>query len=221
MSPQGLPAAALKFQQYGGQGRHEPSNQEVVAELRGQIGNPDLDLPALRGLSNQLLAEHLMILLANKRSKQTRAKVVGDIGELIIQLNQRDRINKLLALMPQVGRIVDIYPLEVLVYLLERAPDLLSKHDFEPFVRNRDTLLARSFGVGEEIEIKVPLALKMRAFALDGGGNPGYSFAPGPPGVYFVEFGQAGCYPLLLRGEIRRQSHVDRLTLQIHDQSDS
>jgi hypothetical protein len=219
--PRGLPAAALKFQQFGGQSRHQPSNQEVVAELRGKLGDPDLDLPALRGLSNQLLAEHLMILLANNRSKQTRAKVVADMGELILQLDQRDRINKLLALMPQVGRIVDIYPLEVLVYLLERAPEYLTKHDFEPFVRNRDALMAGSFAVGDSIEIKVPLALKMRAFALDGGGNPGYTFAPGPPGAYFVEFGQAGCYPLLLRGEIRRQSHIDRFTLQIHDIGDS
>ena len=119
--------------------------------------------------------------------------------------------------MPQVGRIVDIYPLEILAYLLERAPEIMSKHEFRPFVRNRDELVSGQFGVGEPIELRVPLALKMRSFALDGGGNPGYAFAPGPPGVYWLEFGQKGTFAMLLRGEMRRFSYIDRLTLTIHD----
>lgn len=212
--------AGQRLLAFQGQEREQNSNQEFVNEARGRLGDPNLDADTMRGLNSSLLAEHLMILLANKRARQKRTQVLAEIGDLILGLNQKERINKILALMPQVGRIVDIYPLEILAYLLEQAPEIMSKHEFRHFVRNRDELLASRFDVGEPIELRVPVALKMRGFALSGGGNPGYAFAPGPPGVYWLEFGGVGSFELLLRGEMRRVSYIDRLTLHIHDMGD-
>ena len=200
---------------FQGQSREQASAEEVVEGLRGRLGSPDLALDHLRSLSSQLVAEHVMILLANQRAKNSRAEVLHEVSELLMAMNQPERINKILGLMPQVGRIVDIYPLEVLAYILERAPQLLSKHEFRGFIRNREELQSKPYGVGIPIEIRVPLALKMRAFALQKGGYPGYTFAPGPPGIYWLELGGAGQFEFLLRGEIRKNSYIDRLSLEI------
>ncbi len=53
--------------------------------------------------------------------------------------------------------------------------------------------------------------------ALDGGGTPGYCFAPGAPGEYILELGAAGTFSLLLRGDVRKQSLVDRIVLRVED----
>ncbi len=55
----------------------------------------------------------------------------------------------------------------------------------------------------------------MRAFGLEGGGLPGYCFAPGPPGSYHLEMAEAGNFVLLVRGDIRKTSYVDRVALSI------
>ena len=119
--------------------------------------------------------------------------------------------------MPTVAPTVDIYPLEVMVYVLDHRPDLLDDVELQPFIRNRQELESKVFDVEDEIQLRMPLNLKMRGFALDGGGSPGYCFAPGGPGEYILEVGDSGRFTLLMRAERRRQSLIDRIAITVEE----
>ena len=138
-----------------------------------------------------------------------------EVAQMLVLLEDPARARKIIALMPKVGKIVDIYPLELLDYLLRESPTSITGYSWNSFIKNRTEIEASVHKIGETIELRVPLALKMQSFALKGGGEPGYALAPGPPGVYWIEFGQAGQYPLLFQGQIRRQSFIDSLLVWI------
>ena len=186
-----------------------------VAELKHKLGQDSFPEAELQGLTPHLFAEHLMLLLANRRKSKSRTSVMEEIATMLIHLEDPERARKILALMPKVGRIVDIYPLELLDYLLRESPDSITGHSRHGFIKNRSELEAKVFKLGDTIELRVPLALKLQSFALKGGGSPGYTLAPGPPGVYWIELGQAGEYRLLFQGQMRRQSFVDTLLVRL------
>jgi hypothetical protein len=182
----------------------------------GRIGADDVTSEELASMGSLVAARHLMVLLAKKRSD--RGAALAEVGELLIGLDDPLVVRRLLLELPDAGRIVDIYPLEVLAYVVERRPELVPGIVLAPFVTNRAALAATTFTVEAPIRVEVPLALKMKAFALDGGGTPGYCFAPGAPGEYILELGAPGTFSLLLRGDVRKQSLVDRVVLRVEDQ---
>ena len=186
-----------------------------VAELKHKLGQDDFPSAELKGLSPHLYAEHLMLILANRRKSKPRDVVMKEVAQMLVLLEDAARARKIIALMPKVGKIVDIYPLELLDYLLRESPTSITGYSWNSFIKNRAEIEASVHKIGETIELRVPLALKMQSFALKGGGEPGYALAPGPPGVYWIEFGQVGEYPLLFQGQIRRQSFIDSLSVRI------
>lgn len=197
--------------------RRDPQKQDNQDKLMGEgrIGDESVTSAELAEMGSLVAARHLMVLLAKGRGKRERAEVLGQVGELLIGLDRPDQVRRLLLELPDAGRIVDIYPLEVLIYVLDRRPDLLRGFEYGAIVLNKSALEASTFRVEEPIAVRVPLSLKMRGFALDGGGAPGYCFSPGPPGEYHLEVGEAGRFSLLLRGDVRKVSLVDRLTIAV------
>ena len=179
------------------------------------IGDDRLDLARLQGLSSSLVAEHLMILLATKRRHQPRAEVLADVGDLLASFDDPKKIMSVFNRMPTSGGIVDIYPLEVCAHVLERGGRSDLPIRFAPFIKNREHLQEQRWSVETPISLSVPVALKMRQFALEGGGSPGYFFAPGRPGEYLLEFGEPGRYPMLLRGDVRKDAWIERLTVEV------
>lgn len=192
--------------------------QDLTGE--GRIGDPDLSAEAFAQLGTLVAARHLMALLARKRRDVPRAALLDEVGELLLAQPNSEAIRRILLQMGEVGRIVDIYPLEVLDWVLARRPALLRGFSYGDVILNKAELEARTFEVEEVIRIKVPLSLKMRAFALEGGGEPGYCFAPGPPAEYHLEIGEAGRYTILVRGDVRRNSLLDRAILSIEEGPD-
>ena|GEM_PF-6484041 len=186
-----------------------------AAQLKHKLGQDDFPPEELNGLSPHLFAEHLMLILANRRKSKSRGLVMKEVAEMLILLGDPARARKVIALMPKVGKIVDIYPLELLDYLLRESPASITGHSWNRFIKNRAEIEANVHKLGDTIELRVPLALKMQSFALKGGGAPGYALAPGPPGVYWLEFGQAGEYSLLFQGQVRRQSFLDTLVVRV------
>ena len=186
-----------------------------VAQLKHKLGQDDFPSDELQGLSPHLFAEHLMLILANRRASKSRKVVMEEVAKMLIHLNDPERARKVIALMPKVGRIVDIYPLELLDYLLRESPESITGHSWQGFIKNREAIESNSYALGDTVELRVPLALKMQSFALKGGGDPGYALAPGPPGVYWLEFGRAGEFSLLFQGQVRRQSFLDALLVRV------
>lgn len=191
--------------------RKQRSQATLLGE--GRIGDDTVTAPELAAMGSSVAARHLMVLLAKKRADRSAA--LASVGDLLLELGQPTLVRRLLMELPDAGRIVDIYPLEVLAYVLERRPELLDGFDFAPFVENKAELEAQVFEVEAAIRLRLPLALRLRAFALDGGGTPGYCLAPGAPGEYILELGEAGTFSLLLRGELRKKSLIDRLQIRV------
>lgn len=198
-------------------GRKRNPHGETPADTAGvaNVGNPDLDIDVLRSMTAHLLAEHMMILLSNKRAEFERPDALAEVGELVIELDNAQLVKRVLNEMPLAGKIVDIYPLEVLAYVLGRRPDLLEDVAFEPFIRNKGAIQDRTFEVEEPIPLSIPVSMKVRGFALEGGGSPGYCFAPGPPGEYELEVGEPGQFNVLIRGDVRRESIIDRVRVHV------
>jgi hypothetical protein len=201
---------------------HDPDHEQAAAQLggEGRIGDPALEPEAFGAMGSLIAARHLMALLARKRKAIERPALLAEVGDLLLAQKDPASIRRILLQMGEVGSIVDIYPLEVLDYVLQKRPDVLPGFDYGPVILNKTELEARTFAVEEVIAIKVPLSLRMRAFALEGGGEPGYCFAPGPPAEYHLEVASPGPIRVLVRGEIRKKSLIDRAILTIAEGPD-
>jgi hypothetical protein len=197
-------------------------HEEAAAQLSGEgrIGDPSLTPEEFASLGTLVAARHVMALLARKRRDVARASLLAEVGDLLLAQKDAVAIRRILLQMGEVGSIVDIYPLEVLDYVLQKRPGVLPGFAYGAVILNKIELEAETFAVEELIRIKVPLSLRMRAFALEGGGDPGYCFAPGPPAEYHLEVASPGDFRVLVRGEIRKKSLLDRVILRIAEGPD-
>lgn len=192
--------------------RSAGSDAEVVAPAL--LGDPGLTPEAFADLTNLVAAQHLMALLARGHRARARPEVIERAGALLLGLDDPARAHRIVAALPEVAPIVDIYPLEVVAHLVTVQPGYLPRVDFGSVILNKERLEARIFEVGEVAVLHVPLAARLTAFALEGGGAPGYAFAPGPPARYLLEVHDAGQFSWLIRADIRKESRLDRLALR-------
>ncbi len=167
-------------------------------------------------------AKHVMILAEafRRTTGATRSEALSYLGAMFVGL--KDRSFGRLALKefgPSTG-ILDIYPLEVMEHVLENHPGYLPKAGFGTIFRKegeeRRKLVAK---VDEEIVLEYPESLKVRGFALKGGGCPGYVFEPGAePGQYRLVFSSAGRFDVLLSATNRAgYTMIDRLEVEVED----
>jgi hypothetical protein len=202
--------------------RGAPSSDdvEIAAGPRAHVGDPDADREAFAAMSPLLAAEHITLVMARRRSVVAREELLSAAGDLLLSTEDADFVRRVLIILGEQTRVLDVYPLEVLAYCLERRPDLVNTHRFTPFVLNRTELASGRFVVEAPIRIALPLSATMRAMALVGGGAPGYHLYPGGPTEYLLEMGAAGTFSVLLRAEVRRESVVDRITVTVVDDQD-
>jgi hypothetical protein len=201
--------------------RRDRSEAEEQLLAEGRLGDPSVTAAELRGMGSLVAGRHLMTLLARRRQEVARAEVIREVAELLLGMDDGPWARRLLLQMAEAGRIVDIYPLEVMTYLVERHPGAVERCALGPVILNKALLEAQVHAVGGLIVLKLPLALKMKAFALEGGGAPGYVLAPGPPAHYLLEVHEPGAFSILVRGDIRRESLIDRAHLQVEEAPDS
>lgn len=165
-------------------------------------------------------AKHVMILAEafRRTTGASRGEAVSYLGAMFVGL--KDRSFGRLALKefgPSTG-ILDIYPLEVLEHVLENHPGYLPKAGFGTIFRKdgeeERKLVAK---VDEEISLDYPESLKVRGFALKGGGCPGYIFEPGDePGRYRLVFHSPGQFEVLLSATNRAgYTMIDRIQVDV------
>ncbi len=189
----------------------EQAQKQLTGE--GRIGAEDVGPEELRSMGSIFACRHLLTLMAKHRAQ--RQEAITQLGELLYELADPKYSLRLITEMLEFGRIVDIYPLELMDYLVERYPDYLPGVARSELVLNRKFLTSRIFSVEEEVPLKLSLNTKLKAFAIKGGGSPGYHLYPGPPGQYTIEFGEPGSFQILLRGEQRKRMLVDTLSINI------
>jgi hypothetical protein len=103
-----------------------------------------------------------------------REQAIDKAATFLAGFSRTTNIRKVLAELES-RPIRDVYPLEVMMRMLDERPDLL------PGVR-RGTVLGpleeRSVLAGHAAVITVPTDVRIKAFALLGGARPGYEFQP-------------------------------------------
>ena len=118
---------------------------------------------------------------------------------------------------PSTG-IVDVYPLEVLERLLERYPGVLPKVGFgKLFVETGTRPDPLRTDTETPLILVYPASLRIRGFALRGGGRPGYMFSPADAeGEYELRIQSPGRYEILVSATNRSGSTViDRVDVAV------
>lgn len=201
-----------------GEGGGEDSLAALVEKSgRNRLLDDGVDGAALGAMSADVAAEYVMLRLARRRKQVERAALLEEVSALLLGVSDDRALRRILLGLQDAGRIVDVYPLELLFRIRERAPDRVPFARYSPFVKNRAQLESELHRVESPIRFQIPLAMRIRAFALEGGGFPGYVFSPGPPAAYDLELGEAGTFTVLLRGELRKEHWLDRIRLKVVD----
>lgn len=197
----------------------EEKRRQTTHELTGggELGRDGVTPAELKSMGSLVAGRHILTLLARRRNDPDRPGLIREVADLVLGLEDPPYARRLLLELIDAGRIVDVYPLEVLEEVVARQPGYISGVEPGPLILNRAALEAATHAVEVPIRLEVALGLKMKAFALAGGGTPGYCLSPGPPAVYHLELGDAGTYTFLFRGDLRKKSYLDRLTLKVVD----
>lgn len=191
--------------------REQEAEKELLGE--GRLGDPSVTPDELMAMGSLVRARHIMTLLARRRGQIERDAIIREAGDLLLALDPAEA-KRLLFTIAEAGRIVDVYPLELLFYVHERRA--VAGVEVGSVVLNKAGLERDRFHTDQVLLLKLPLAMRLRAFAIEGGARPGYALAPGPPGAYHLQFDEAGEFPLLVQGMLRRRTLLDRLVVRIH-----
>ncbi|MBK6683497.1 MAG: hypothetical protein IPG45_03420 [Deltaproteobacteria bacterium] len=214
-TPDPVRGAHSVVESVGEEEKHRQAYEQLTGG--GELGRDGVTPAELKLMGSLVAGRHILTLLARRRNDPDRPGLIKEVADLVMGLEDPPFARRLLLELIDTGRIVDVYPLEILDEVVERRPGYISGVEPGRIILNRVALEAEVHQVEVPIRLEVALGLKMKAFALAGGGSPGYLLSPGPPAVYHLEFGDAGTYTLLLRGDLRKKSYIDRLTLKVVD----
>lgn len=200
-------------------GDREPSAREAQLLGADVLGRDDLSPSLFRELGDFVAERHVFLRMA--RPRPDRGREVRELAGLLRELGDGARAKRILEHLLRAERFFDIYPLELIARLAEVEPGYLPDVGLEPVVTNKRFLETRIFDVEDVIPLHLPLAARVRAFAVEGGATPGYCLSPGPPGRYELELASPGRFELLLGARLRGRDRVERVRLWVEDGPES
>ena len=106
-----------------------------------------------------------------------RAGAIERTAAWLSGFNRIDNIRKVLTELES-KPIRDVYPLEVMIQLLEHDPKKLPGIKEGTMLGNAPAILEDRVYAGHPVQLPVPKGLRLKAFALMGGARPGYEFHP-------------------------------------------
>lgn len=144
-------------------------------------------------------AQHAMVLTAQRQQEGLpREQAVEHLAKLYLGLTDKTYANKALRQFGAATGVLDVYPIEVMQHLLQHAPGFLRKVQLGSFC----TAVPKDgykTTVGKPVVLSYDETLRIRGFALRGGGQPGYLFEPvDPPGTYHLSFADAGTFQVAI-----------------------
>lgn len=108
----------------------------------------------------------------------SRDAAIGNAAHFLAGFSAVQNIRKVLADLES-SPIRDVYPLEVLMKILDERPDLLPGVRGGHVVGNADALAKGAVVLaGHPVQVQLPRDVRIKSFALLGGGRPGYEFHP-------------------------------------------
>lgn len=169
-------------------------------------------------------AKHSMILAEafRRRTGATRAEAIEYLARMFIAPSDRSFGRLAIKEFGPSSGIIDIYPLEVVEHVLERYPGFLPKVGFGRLFANvpieEETIFVDT---KTPVILEYPAELKIRSFAISGGGRPGYLLEPDlEPGKYRLHIYTSGKYRVLISGVNQHgYTTIDRLRVQVKPRS--
>ncbi|MCB9654630.1 MAG: hypothetical protein H6729_10930 [Deltaproteobacteria bacterium] len=210
-----------------------PRPRAHLFESRSEAEPGDLRLTDVKTARNAFpsplaYARHAVVLAAKFRQSTgaTREEALEYLTRLFVALDDPPFTRQALrAFGPDTG-IIDLYPLEVFERVLLRFPGLLHKTGFGRVAYvdapgdERPYRLRR----GMAQTIRYNRNLKLRGFAIRGGGRPGYRFAPipGTDDAVSLTIERHGNYAIMLSAITRTGfTIIDRVDIRVAADSDS
>ena len=177
--------------------------------------DPALDAAQIERLGSIQGAIHMVKLADHwQRTGLDRDAVIERTAHTLLGFSRTDQVKKMLGEMGN-APITHVYPLEVMLQILDRSPQFLPKVRRGELLENRSDLTGGdNIRAGQEFRLRYPADYKIKAFALLGGGQPGYEFAPHKNGIYRMVVDTPGDWTFALSAECKGETVVD--TFQIH-----
>ncbi len=161
------------------------NDQERFAELRKKglkdDFKPEAPPPEVEKMGVPRVAAHVVRLFDKLTlDGANRHEAVQQMALWLSKLSSPQTIKKVLAELES-KPIRDVYPLELLMHLLEHRPELLPGVKKGAVLGNLDDLNdKKKIFAGHAIQIQVPKDTRLKSLALLGGVRPGYEFFPTP-----------------------------------------
>lgn len=206
----GLAPSVSRAQLFSPDSRPEPGDLSLT--------DPDAIQRALE--TPLAYAKHAMILAeALRRSTgATRHEAIDYLARLFVAPRDRTFGRSALKEFGPSSGILDVYPLEVVTHVLDHYPHFLPKVSRGRFFhQSGERAQVLRTDTQTAVILEYPEDLKVRGFALMGGGTPGYVFEPADaPGRYSLQVRSPGRWTCSVSG-VSRTGHttVDTLVLQV------
>ncbi len=158
-------------------------DQARLAALRAKglkdAFNPDASAPEVEKQGMPRLAGHVVRLYdAWTLQGVDHEAAVQKMAAWLAQLSTPQAIRKVLSELEN-KPIRDVYPLELLMHLLDHRPELLPGVKRGSVVGNSGDLAdGKKVFAGHAVSVSVPADTRLKSFALLGGARPGYEFYP-------------------------------------------
>lgn len=159
------------------------ADQERIAKLKQRGAKDDFNANRtpleVEALGTPRAVAHLVRLYETwALAGVSRDDAIQNAASFLAGFSGAQNIRKVLADLES-NPIRDVYPLEVLMKLLDERPELLPGVRGGQVVHNAEQLDAGTqVFAGHAIRLEVPRDVRIKSFALLGGGRPGYEFHP-------------------------------------------
>jgi hypothetical protein len=198
---------------------HVKDDQERLAALRSKglkdAFNPEATAKEVEQQGLPRLAGHVVRLYDTWTLQGIdHAGAVAKMAAWMAQLSTPQTIRKLLTELES-KPIRDVYPLELLMHLLDHRPELLPGVKRGAVLGNSGELAdGKKVFAGHPTSVQVPPDTRLKSFALLGGGRPGYEFHPTPGNdtTYTLLIDTPGCWkfavlavPMVSLGRIQKE----------------
>jgi hypothetical protein len=202
----------------------EESRAHLFAPEKPTPGDPSLFDPdeIQRALETPVAyAKHVMILAeAFRRSTGAyREEAIAYLARMFVSTSDRNFGRLALKEFGPGSGILDIYPLEVIEHVLERYPGFLPKVRFGCLFHNVPDGERRALTTNTRTPIMLEYAeeLRIRGFAISGGGRPGYVFEPDlEPGKYRLLIQSAGRWTISISAaNSSGYTTIDRIIVRV------
>lgn len=166
-------------------------------------------------------AKHAMILAEafRRTTGATRGEAIEYLARMFIAPSDKSFGRLAIKEFGPSSGILDIYPLEVMEHVLDRYPGFLPKVGYGRLFANVPAVEEETIYTDTRtpVMLEYSVDLKIRAFAVSGGGRPGYLLEPDlEPGKYRLHIYTSGKYRVLISA-INEHGYttIDRLRIQV------